>query len=374
MSAQRSANSVAEVVRLRSEFSRVRRRRAVITVSFLCVGLLIAGCQSAPLRSTSHRPTFSPRVSETISRRGLAPVSDARFEREPDASAFRLIPPENLPGPSANRASFQLVSWQDELPPPLLNTDSSLNSERPLWEAPAEEDCDRLSFGNDFHNAWPTLWRDTQSLVTWNNALILTAAGGLAIGFRKSDIDQHVRDEVAEHPQRWGNGTRILGNVGDIAYQAPVMLGVYGYSVWKQDEGLHDTMGAMLSASVITGVSTSALKLITNTERPSEKWNNGQYGFPSYHTASTFAIAAVLDEYYGCQVGLPAYALATAVGFSRLDDQDHDLSDVVFGAALGFVIGKTVAAQHRCDDSNVEICPYFHPTDGTPGVAWAVKF
>ena len=266
------------------------------------------------------------------------------------------------------------MSWQDELPPPLLNTDSSLNSESPLWEAPAEEDCERLTFGNDLQIALPTLWCDTKSLVNWNNALILTAAGGLAIGFRESNIDNSVREEVADHPERWGHASQVLGYFGEVKYQAPVMLGVYGYSVWTQNEELHDVMGTMLSATVITGVSTGALKLIANTDRPSNKFSNGHYGFPSYHTSSTFAIAAVLDEYYGCQVGLPAYALAAAVGFSRIDQQAHDLSDVVFGAALGFVIGKTVAAQHRCDDSNVEISPYFHPTDGTPGVAWAVKF
>ena len=374
MSVRRPANSVADVVRLRSELSRVRLRRKVVAVPFLLAGLLIAGCQSAPLRSTADRPAPSPLVSETISRRALAPGSDARSEREPDASAFRLIPPGNLASPSANRESFQLVSWQDELPPPLLNTDSSLNSESPLWEAPAEEDCGRLTFGNDLQNALPTLWCDTKSLATWNNALILTAAGGLAIGFRESNIDNSVREEVADHPERWGHASHALSYFGEVKYQAPVMLGVYGYSVWTQNEELHDVMETMLSSAVITGVSTSALKYIANTDRPSTKFSNGHYGFPSYHTSSTFAIAAVLDEYYGCQVGLPAYALAAAVGFSRIDQQAHDLSDVVFGAALGFVIGKTVAAQHRCGDSNVEISPYFHPTDGTPGVAWAVKF
>lgn len=385
MSVRRPAISEAEVVRHRSELSRVPQRRAVITVSFLSVGLLIAGCQSAPVRSTANRPAPSPLVSEAtvtasqVQKSVPQPLQGCDgggglFSVGPIGFSDGLRVAGRPKKDSRSLHATQLVSWQDELPPPLLNTDSSLNSESPLCEAPAEEDCDRISFRDDFHNAWPTLWCDTQSLVTWNNALILTAAGGLAIGFRESDIDQHVREEVAEHPERWGHASQVLGYFGEVKYQAPVMLGVYGYSVWTQNEELHDVMGTMLSATVITGVSTAALKLIANTDRPSNKFSNGHYGFPSYHTSSTFAIAAVLDEYYGCQVGLPAYALAAAVGFSRIDQQAHDLSDVVFGAALGFVIGKTVAAQHRCDDSNVEICPYFHPTDGTPGVAWAVKF
>ncbi len=373
MSAPRSANSVAEVVRLRSELSRVRQPRAVITLPWLSVGLLgllMAGCQTASLRSTVERPIPTPRISESTASKtvsgktlaaGLATKNDSR---SPVASAI----------PLKSRVSLQLVNWQSEEPPPLVGGESPQSSDAPLAETLPESNCDEICFRCDLQNALPTLWCDTKAVVNWNNALILTAAGGLAIGFRESDIDQRVRDSVADHPQRWGDGTRILGNIGDIAYQAPVILGVYGYSVWRQDEELHDLMGSIISASAITGVSTSALKLITNTERPSDKWNDGQYGFPSYHTASTFAIAAVLDEYYGCQVGLPAYALATAVGFSRIDDQDHDLSDVVFGAALGYVIGRTVASRHLCDESNLQLGPYVHPTDGTPGIAIEAKF
>ncbi len=370
MSAQRSANS-----------KRVDGLRWGLRVGLL--GLLMAGCQTASPRSAADRPAPAQWVAESTVMAPQRPSNGTDVATNfvsGTALAAGFVPKINTASPVAsanplkNRVTFTLVNWQSEEPPPLLTGESNQSSDAPLAETLPEVCCDEICFGCDFHNAFPTLWRDTKAVVNWNNALILTAAGGLAIGFRQSDIDQQVRDKVAEHPQRWGDGTRILGNIGDIAYQAPVMLGVYGYSVWRQDEELHDVMGAVLSASAITAVSTSTLKLITNTDRPSDKWNNGQYGFPSYHTASTFAIAAVLDEYYGSHVGLPAYALAAAVGFSRIDAQDHDLSDVVFGGVLGFVIGKTVAGRHLCDDSNLQLSPYVHPTDGTPGIAIEAKF
>lgn len=370
MSVQRSAN-----------FKRVDGLRWSLRVGLL--GLLMAGCQTASLRSAADRPAPSRLVSEsfiTVPQRQPNGTDDASKFVSGKALAAGLarkidaISPEASALPLKNRELFVLASWQSEEPPPLLGGDNDTSSEEPFPEMLPEVGCEEICFGCDFRNALPTLWSDTKGIVNWNNALILTAAGGVAIGIRQSNLDQRVREEVVEHPERWGHASQTLGKFGEVKYQAPVMLGVYGYSVWTQNEELHDVMGSMLSATVITGVGTSALKLITNTDRPSDRFSNGHYGFPSYHTSSTFAIAAVLDEYYGCQVGLPAYALAAAVGFSRIDQQAHDLSDVVFGAALGFVIGKTVAAQHRCDDSNVEICPYFHPTDGTPGVAWAVKF
>ncbi len=333
------------------------------------LGLLLAGCQSAALRSSADRTASSPPVTasqrQTIEFRSL-PKSRGEPSIRP---VFAASNAEN----SFHQTSIKLVSWQNEELPPVVGSDSSLSVEDSLSEDLPEENCERLSISRDFGNALPTLWEDTIDLVNWNNALVLTAAGGLAIGFRESDIDQDVRDNVADHPQRWGQGTKFLGGVGEVKYQAPVLLGVYGYSVWTQNEELHEMMGSMLSATVITGVSTTALKYICDTDRPSDKYSNGHYGFPSYHTASTFAIAAVLDDYYGCQVGLPAYALAAAVGFSRIDTQAHDLSDVVFGGALGFVIGKTVAGRHLCGDSTT-IAPYIHPTDGTPGVSWETKF
>ncbi|MFM9965449.1 MAG: phosphatase PAP2 family protein [Planctomycetaceae bacterium] len=376
-----------------ANFKRVEILRWELGIGLL--GLLLAGCQSAPLRSVPDRPAPAPQVSDNMSRRPLALGSAERAEHEPDKNedgtwtCFTPTPSawesSRLTTPRAHAdgvavkdfrlmSPFLLVCWQNEEPPPLVSSESCLCSEHPLSKDGPAEDCQQFSIGDDLEHALPRLWSDTQALANWNNALILTAAGGLAIGFREGEIDQRVRDNVAQHPLRWGEGSRFLGGVGEVKYQAPVMLGVYGYSVWAQDEELHDLMGTMLSASAITGVSTSALKLFTNTDRPSNTFQNGRYGFPSYHTASTFAIAAVLDEYYGCQVGLPAYALATAVGFSRIDERVHDLSDVVFGAALGFVIGKAVAQKHQCDDSKCQFSAYIHPTDGTPGIAWEVKY
>ena len=36
------------------------------------------------------------------------------------------------------------------------------------------------------------------------------------------------------------------------------------------------------------------------------------------------------------------YALATGIGLSRIEQDRHHLSDVVAGAALGFIVGRSV--------------------------------
>jgi hypothetical protein len=340
------------------------------------------GCQSATLRDAGHSSTAKREVpSQLVSGVEQPPLAAKKPEAWPlkkthRDEGVRPAAVESKSNGSVSRASLEPKLWQSEDLPPLVSQENSSDSENPLPDSETfyNDHCKELCFRCDLNNALPTLWSDAKGVLNWNNALILTAAGGAAYAMREEGGDLEVREWVADHPNRWGNGGKFLGKLGDAEYQVPVLLGVYGYSLWSQDEDLHEVMGSVLSAVTITGLSVTALKLATNTDRPSTNWANGHYGFPSYHTASTFAIAAILDEYYGCKVGLPAYLLAGAVGFSRLDEQDHDLSDVFFGGALGFVVGKAVAGRHLCGNSKIQLIPYFHPTDGSPGVGGEVKF
>jgi hypothetical protein len=209
---------------------------------------------------------------------------------------------------------------------------------------------------------------DLTSLLTWKNAAILGVAAGGTLAIRQ-DLDGQVRNNTAEHPQRWGQGDKALRVFGEWEYQLPVIYGLYGYSLWQQDQELHEFSRTLVSVNAITLASTFLLKAAANTHRPSDTFMNGRYGFPSYHTSSTFAFAATLEEYYGWKVGLPAYALAGLVGWSRIDEREHDLSDVVFGAALGYVIGKSVAAMHLANDPRLKVEPYYDPVQQAGGVS-----
>ncbi len=230
-----------------------------------------------------------------------------------------------------------------------------------------------FTFQDDWHRYLPVLRDDAVGLVNWNNAAVLGAALAAAIGVRQ-DLDDQVRQNTARHPERWGDLSHTLGQFGEVQYQVPVILGLYAYSLKAQDPELHAMSGAMLSAYTISGLSDVAIKAIANTDRPSQDWNSGQFGFPSFHTSSSFAIASVLDEYYGPKAGLPAYALAGLIGWSRIDERDHDLSDVLFGAALGYVVGKSVSRGHLFGDSRIRLLPYVHPTDGTSGLMLEVPY
>lgn len=205
-----------------------------------------------------------------------------------------------------------------------------------------------------------------------NLALLGTSLGG-AIAIRQ-DLDDVVRRDTENHPERWSDGSLIVGHLGEAPVQVPALLGVYWLSLETEDEKLHDFSRSVISAYTITGLSTLTIKGITDTDRPSPDWNGGRFGFPSFHAASTATIAGVVEEHYGTGVALPFYALAGAVAWTRIDERDHDLSDVVFGSAMGYVIGKSVARRHVEGNSRVRVAPWVHPSQNGTGLMWTVDF
>jgi membrane-associated phospholipid phosphatase len=94
-----------------------------------------------------------------------------------------------------------------------------------------------------------------------------------------------------------------------------------------------------LEAYLVTVGYTALVKEIVGRTRP-----NGQddRSFPSGHASNAFALATVAERHYGWKVGVAAYGVAGLVGLSRLEQNAHFLSDVIGGATLGYIVGRTV--------------------------------
>ena len=91
-----------------------------------------------------------------------------------------------------------------------------------------------------------------------------------------------------------------------------------------------------LKQAAFTGVLTVGvgygLKYLVDKERPDRSNNKS---FPSLHTGNSFAGATFIQRRYGWEWGIPAYAVATYVGWSRIYGKKHDWVDVTAGAVLG---------------------------------------
>ena len=95
---------------------------------------------------------------------------------------------------------------------------------------------------------------------------------------------------------------------------------------------------------------TYALKLVVDKERP----DGGKMSFPSGHTSSAFSGASFIQRRYGWKYGMPAYAAALFVGWSRIDSDAHYVEDVVAGAAIGIAFSAIFTTPF---DTGIAIVP-----------------
>jgi len=100
----------------------------------------------------------------------------------------------------------------------------------------------------------------------------------------------------------------------------------------------------LMRAQAVTELLVEPIKFASHRERPDR---TNYQSFPSGHAAITFAAAAAIERRLGWKRSLAAYAVAAYVSVSRLHDNRHYLSDVVFGAAVGTIAGRTVTRHGR---------------------------
>ena len=99
--------------------------------------------------------------------------------------------------------------------------------------------------------------------------------------------------------------------------------------------GHRDGQGALQlgeSLAVTLGV-TYALKYSIDAKRP----NGDGQSFPSAHSSISFSAAEFMRKRYGWEYGVPAYAAASFVAYSRVESGQHHPQDVVAGAGIGIL-------------------------------------
>ncbi|MEO5818977.1 MAG: phosphatase PAP2 family protein [Vicinamibacteraceae bacterium] len=117
----------------------------------------------------------------------------------------------------------------------------------------------------------------------------------------------------------------------------------------------------LVRANLVAQGLTYGIRAIARRDRPTGECCS----FPSGHASVTFATAAVLERHLGYRASWPMFVIAGYVAASRLTDNRHFLSDVLFSSALGMAAGWTVVGRHGRDDFAI------HPVPLQRGVAVA---
>lgn len=103
----------------------------------------------------------------------------------------------------------------------------------------------------------------------------------------------------------------------------------------------------LVRAHALTGLLTHGVKRIVRRDRPqASDSSSATFSFPSAHASATWTNATVLWRHLGWKVGVPAAVVATLVSASRVEQRQHFMSDVAFGAAIGIASGRTVTMGH----------------------------
>jgi membrane-associated phospholipid phosphatase len=189
------------------------------------------------------------------------------------------------------------------------------------------------------------LWGDVSSaFYGWQGPTIVGGATAGSLLFYSIN-DQPLGD--SNEPGILGEGSRVLSDVGIfLPISVPVAFFVTGFAFdpnsrvrsesWRTAEESAEALALALAT-------TSLLKFTVQRTRP----NDANYSFPSAHSTLAFSSAGILALRYPWYVGVPALALASAVGFSRIDLNEHFASDVLAGAGIGLLFATSVHLFHQ---------------------------
>lgn len=130
-------------------------------------------------------------------------------------------------------------------------------------------------------------------------------------------------------------------SAGDILQFAIPAAALGATLIWKEDQKKPTWQFIKTYGSAV--ITTQILKQAINKPRP----DGGKYSFPSGHTTSAFAGAAFIQRKYGWSYGLPCYALASFVGYSRVQAKRHDTWDVLGGATVGIASAYIFAKPYQ---------------------------
>ena len=196
--------------------------------------------------------------------------------------------------------------------------------------------------------------------------------------------------------------SRMVGMMGDpgavILTSGLFAVGRLSGRTRVADIGLHAT-----EAVLVSGAATGGLKLLVGRPRPlvgsddgsrnlrEESWElrpgrgvGGYSSFPSGHTTVAFATASAitselrLTNARGARVvGAVLFGGATAVGLSRMYDNEHWASDVAMAAVVGTLAGRRVVEhQHAHPGNRVDrllLGMTARPTDAGMSIGWSMQ-
>jgi membrane-associated phospholipid phosphatase len=202
----------------------------------------------------------------------------------------------------------------------------------------------------------------------WKNFGIFTG-GMVAISFADEPI-QKAAFKLRQRNTGVNGVSKFITKFGGL-YEVGTLVGLGAYGYIFKNEKLKTTTLLATQSYITAAALESVLKFVSGRTRPSfynsdeeaEPRFTGPFSktardlngrkvyssFPSGHTTVAFAAATVFASEYRNTVAVPiiAYTAASLIGISRITENKHWTTDVLVGAAIGYLSGKQVVNNYH---------------------------
>ena len=243
-------------------------------------------------------------------------------------------------------ATFALLAWPPCVASAQLRGDSTWRALRRL--------------GGDVWSVWTApvraRARDTEGVAA------VTAVTGVAAA-----LDEPVQHWIATHPNAWPvvilsplreSARYPAYELGSGQFLLPISAALYVAGSVGKSQGLRDAGLGCATAHLTTAGVRGLVFLVLQRDRPrlspddpfqirvrgTRDWN--KHSFFSGHIANSMGCASFLAHRFDLHLAEPLmYGYVGAIGAGRVVDGRHWLSDTVFGALFGYVVGRTISAR-----------------------------
>jgi membrane-associated phospholipid phosphatase len=184
----------------------------------------------------------------------------------------------------------------------------------------------------------------------WHGAVALGGISTLML------LDRPVQ-RYAQHNSGTGadNVAGFVRHFGQPEVYGTVTVGLLAAGLATGRPRITQAGGRLAASLVLAGLTTEAGKIAFGRPRPEQSLDadgfvpfSGQASLPSGHSAVAFAFATSLaDDIHRPWATVGLYGMATAVAWSRVNDNRHWFSDVAAGALVGITSAKLASGRWR---------------------------
>ncbi len=197
-------------------------------------------------------------------------------------------------------------------------------------------------------------------------------------------------DEVHEVAQRYQNKTvssisKTYGSLGLGRSNVIITAGTGIYAIVAKNKKLEKVTTLLIAGHLVNSFATEQFKVSFQRHRPNtgdaynkfdwREGNKSNTSFISSHTSNAFATATAFAIVYRDKKWIPivVYSAASLVGISRIYNNAHWASDVMAGAAIGYLSVQGVNELYNLASSRFSFLPEVSYNHYGMGITYALK-